>query len=369
MVTIKGYNISLPYGESFMLKFTLTDRASGAPYILPAGSVLRFAVHYRMSSSVLIEKTAGPEEQEEDGSLTFTLASDDTKIKRDRYRYTLAVVNPDAGKCITLIGFQDDAVFAVETDCPSGGTSLVQPEIEVLTELTGERLPDYEGGYMFAPSFSGDIVIPTLRKSVSDNITIKRIPPEKVFTFSAAGLFQYPADVVIPNTVTSLTGNSAQCLAYHPEIKRLTFEEGSTVTAIPLQMFTGSSGIEYIELPASLTSVGGYGFSGCTSLKTLIFRSSPTLDYMWPSSANPFNYCTQLQDVQIPEDWTSDLYLSAGTYSFTNVLTHDSLVAMIANLHDYTGDTTHALTVGATNLGRLSAEEKAVAAAKNWTLA
>lgn len=190
-----------------------------------------------------------------------------------------------------------------------------------------------------------------------------------VFTFTAAGLFQYPEDVIIPNTVTSLTGNSAQCLAYHPEIKTLRFEEGSTVATIPMQMFTNSSGIEYMELPASLTYVDGYGFSGCTNLKTLIFKSSPTFAYTWASAANPFNYCTRLEDVQIPPDWTSDMYLSAGTYSFTNVLTHDSLVAMIANLHDYTGDTTHTLTVGATNLSRLSAEEKAVAAAKNWTLA
>lgn len=369
MVTIKGYNISLPYGDSFTLKFTLTDKASGEPYILPEGSILRFAVQYRMSSSALMEKTAGPEEQDSDGSVTFSFSSDDTKIDRDSYRYTLAVVSPDANKCVTLIGFQDDAVFAVEKDCPSSGASLIQPEIEVSTELTGERLPDYEGSYIFEPSLSTDIVIPTARKSVAENITLKKASPRNLFTFSATGLFMYPADVVIPDNVTSLSGNSIRGFKEHAEIKSITFGGTSAVTEIPTQAFVSCSGVEYIELPASITRIAGYAFSGCSSLKTIVFNSVPVIDYMSPSAANPFNYCTSLEDLQIPPDWTTNLYISAGTYSFTNVLTHDSMVAMIANLHDYTGGTAHTITLGATNLARLSAEEKAVAASKNWTLA
>ena len=53
----------------------------------------------------------------------------------------------------------------------------------------------------------------------------------------------------------------------------------------------------------------------------------------------------------------------------SNNLTHDSLAAMINNLYDYSGGTAHTLTIGATNLAKLSAEEIAAATAKNWTIA
>ncbi len=372
MVTIKGYNISLPHGDSFTLKFTLTDKASGEPYILPEGSILRFAVHYRMSSSALIEKTAGPEEQDSDGSVTFSFSSDDTKIGRDSYRYTLAVVSPDANKCVTLIGFQDDAVFAVETDCPTSGASLLQPEIEVTTELTGERLPDYEGSYTIEPSFDNDIVIPTEQKSVRRNFTVKKAVYDNTISFTSDGKFRYPGVVVIPNTVRSLQGNNYSGFAGHSEPMKISFEEGCTMTQITPYAFYNCTGLTEIEFPPSITHLSGYFISGCSSLRKLVIKSNTN----WVNTAalnagNPFFGCTALEDIQIPEDWPGmigNFIISNGSANFTNVLTHDSMVAMIANLHDYTGGTAHNLTLGATNLARLSAEEKAVAAAKNWTL-
>lgn len=50
-------------------------------------------------------------------------------------------------------------------------------------------------------------------------------------------------------------------------------------------------------------------------------------------------------------------------------LTHDSLMNIINGLADLTGATAETLTLGATNLAKLTDEEKAIATAKNWTLA
>lgn len=50
-------------------------------------------------------------------------------------------------------------------------------------------------------------------------------------------------------------------------------------------------------------------------------------------------------------------------------LSHDSLMNVINNLKDLTGFTAQTLTLGSTNLAKLSAAEKAVATNKNWTLA
>ena len=50
-------------------------------------------------------------------------------------------------------------------------------------------------------------------------------------------------------------------------------------------------------------------------------------------------------------------------------LTHDSIMNVIRGLADLTGQTSVTLTLGATNLAKLTDEEKAIATSKNWTLA
>ena len=50
-------------------------------------------------------------------------------------------------------------------------------------------------------------------------------------------------------------------------------------------------------------------------------------------------------------------------------LTHDCLVNMLLSLKDRSELTAQTLTVGSTNLAKLSNEEKAIATQKNWTLA
>lgn len=51
-------------------------------------------------------------------------------------------------------------------------------------------------------------------------------------------------------------------------------------------------------------------------------------------------------------------------------LSHDSLMSIINCLKDYSGSgTTHTVTLGATNLAKLTTAEKAVATQKGWTLA
>ena len=57
------------------------------------------------------------------------------------------------------------------------------------------------------------------------------------------------------------------------------------------------------------------------------------------------------------------------TISTCTNLTHDSLMSIINALKDYGTTATKTATLGTANLGRLSTEEKAIAAQKGWTLA
>lgn len=194
-------------------------------------------------------------------------------------------------------------------------------------------------------------------------------------SFTTDGKFKYPVEkIVIPNTVTSLQGNQYSGFTGHSEPMKIAFEEGSTITQTAAYAFYNCTGLVEIELPPSITVFNGYAFSGCTSLKRIVFKSIPVTmtNIGTTNQGNPFYKCVSLEEIQVVKNWTmrdTVIVISDGSANFTNVLTHDGMVAMFENLADLTGQTAKTLTLGETNLARLSAEEKAIAIAKNWTLA
>ena len=72
----------------------------------------------------------------------------------------------------------------------------------------------------------------------------------------------------------------------------------------------------------------------------------------------------KLKNLIVPLDWNFSVSLSSSSY-----LTHDSIIGLLNNLKDLTGDTAKTITLGSTNLAKLTDEEKAIATNKNWTLA
>lgn len=193
-------------------------------------------------------------------------------------------------------------------------------------------------------------------------------------SFTTDGKFKYPVEkIVIPNTVTSLPQRNYAGFTEHSEPMRISFEEGSRITSTPPYAFYNNTGLIEIEFPPSITDFGGYLFSGCISLKKVVFNSDTNITNITASNVgNPFYNCILLEDIQIPKGWkdtNATIIISNGSANFTNVLTHDSMVAMLENLVDLTGQTAKTLTLGETNLARLSEAEKAVATSKNWVLA
>lgn len=83
------------------------------------------------------------------------------------------------------------------------------------------------------------------------------------------------------------------------------------------------------------------------------------------SSINPiFSKCGGITNLTVNGELRAGLYLSASTN-----LTTDSLMSVINALVDLTGENSKTLTLGATNLAKLSDEQKAIATNKNWILA
>ena len=132
--------------------------------------------------------------------------------------------------------------------------------------------------------------------------------------------------------------------------------------------FYGCTNLATVSLADGITNIGTQIFYGCTSLKTVYLPSSITT-----ASANSltvsnsyyiFYNCTALEDVQLGQDWNMSLRLNV-----SNNLTVDSMVAIFNSLKDLTGETAKTLTLGSTNLAKLTDEQKAIAINKNWTLA
>jgi hypothetical protein len=79
---------------------------------------------------------------------------------------------------------------------------------------------------------------------------------------------------------------------------------------------------------------------------------------------NTFDGCVALENIIIEGVIGNNFNIS------DSPLTVESLMSIIEHLKDYSGEsgTTHTLTIGATNLGKLNDDQKAIATAKGWTL-
>ena len=111
---------------------------------------------------------------------------------------------------------------------------------------------------------------------------------------------------------------------------------------------------------SSVTSIS-YMFGSCNVLTSLDLSnwdiSKVTASY---NATNAFN-CPALTDFKAPKNISTAMTFSQCP------LTHDSLMSIINNLITVTSTTK--LTLGATNLAKLTDEEKAIATNKGWTLA
>ena len=135
------------------------------------------------------------------------------------------------------------------------------------------------------------------------------------------------------------------------------------------------------------TSIGtdfGYMFNGCTSLTTvpqldtsrgtnfsgMVYncKSLTTVELTsFVASQNMFSGCSALENLTVTGTITvNNNYLNL---SYSPKLTVESLMSVINALADNTGKTTYTVTLGATNLAKLTDEQKQIAIDKNYTLA
>ena len=127
--------------------------------------------------------------------------------------------------------------------------------------------------------------------------------------------------------------------------------KSNNMTALPLYDFS------------SVTTCA-YFLRGCRSL-----HSVPALNFRsLPITSNDFANIYWAKYSGIREIHIVDIHYNFNI-SFNNLFTREALVEIIGNLRDMTGSTAKTLTMGATNMAKLTDEDIAVATDKNWTVA
>jgi hypothetical protein len=183
-------------------------------------------------------------------------------------------------------------------------------------------------------------------------------------------------DIIIPDGVASIGKNAFQgCLsltsidipnsvtiigeyAFYDcrSLTNITIPNG--ITSIGISVFCGCSKLTSVEIPKSVTSISNNAFQG-SGLTTVTIPNSTT-----SISLHAFNGCSYLEFVTIEQGFNCDgLRLSVSTrYS------RETIVSWFEALSDRTGQTAYTLTIGATNLAKLTEDDIWIANSKNWTI-
>ena len=94
--------------------------------------------------------------------------------------------------------------------------------------------------------------------------------------------------------------------SYKPMIQQVIFSAAIEVPTIPANSFYKYQHLRTITLPDSVTSIGDYAFSGCSSLTSITIPKGVTSIGYWA-----FECCTSLTSITIPDGVTS-----IGNYAF-----------------------------------------------------
>ena len=161
----------------------------------------------------------------------------------------------------------------------------------------------------------------------------------------------------IPNSVTSIYHYT-----FHGCTSLTSINIPNSVTSIGYFAFGSCSSLTSITIPNSVTSIGDFAFQSCSSLTSITFLSIPTT---FPTTSI-ISSTRKVYNVTLPSGWNKTINLVASTTTTDCVLTHRCILDIFNNLAS--GVTGLTLTLGPTNLARMSVTEKLIATDKGWTL-
>lgn len=177
---------------------------------------------------------------------------------------------------------------------------------------------------------------------------------------------EYLTEVDLSNLDTSGMTSMAYMFRDCKRLERIDLSSFDTSNVTTMSyMFGACAALKSIDVShfdtSSLINISAM-FTNCTGLTSLDCSNFDLINFSGSASiSGAFNYCTNLVDFYPPQNISQSM-----TVANSNALSHDSLIRILNNLMTVT--TTKTLTLGATNLAKLTDEEKAIATDKGWTL-
>lgn len=167
----------------------------------------------------------------------------------------------------------------------------------------------------------------------------------------------FSSDVTVIGGTTSRAG--LPFLARCPALKRIVLPQ--SITLLPFGAF-GNSGIEEFTIPSSVKTIAKDVFRNYETHSLISIYIPNSVIEIGDRFLESNSY---LKHVTIEPGFNcNNLNLSSSTlYSV------ETIVSWLEALADRTGETAYTLTMGATNLNKLTDEQKAIAIGKNWNLA
>lgn len=162
-------------------------------------------------------------------------------------------------------------------------------------------------------------------------------------------------EVTLPSTIKVI---NAYTFYKNYNLKRINIPDN--LIRIETGAFFQCNSLINITLPSGVQYLRTQAFYDCRGLKTISMPNS-----IREIGDRAFDSCSALENVTLESGFNATgLDLSASTK-----FSVDTMIAMFNALADLTGQQAKTLTIGSTNLAKLSNEQIAIATQKNWTLA
>ena len=165
---------------------------------------------------------------------------------------------------------------------------------------------------------------------IEEGNTAYKMENGALYTANGSTLLQYTlssdaTSFTIANTVKTL-GYGA--FAYSTSLNEITFEEGSSITALPTNAFAFILTLKKINnVPETITSLGDYAFYNCKKLTDLNVPRAIT-----KIGAYAFHGCNLLTPFEIPETVTS---IGEYAFAYCNQFTSIAVPGKVTSIGDY----------------------------------